>query len=128
MRRDRINEGGVLDAMTDLDGDPSKNSTMEFLGKQLLTGGLYDQFKTLQGFWSWATDSYKPTARKAAVGLLFLLIRLMPASVFRGALLSTVGTLTRRIRSPRPDDWPSVAEINEVIDDIQKHLPDTEVP
>lgn len=128
MRQDRINEGGVLDAMTDLDGDPSKNSTMEFLGKQLLTGGLYDQFKTLQGFWSWATDSYKPTARKAAVGLLFLLIRLMPASVFRGALLSTVGTLTRRIRSPRPDDWPSVAEINEVIDDIQKHLPDTEVP
>ena len=116
-------EGTLLQQMFSIDDDALHDSFAEFLGKQALTMGTYAWFKTLEGYWDWATDSYNPNSRKYIAGLLFMLLRLLPASVGRGALLQVTNQLTRRIKSPRPEDWPSKAQIKEVMDDIVDKLP-----
>lgn len=113
----------AFQAMLDYDGDPTKDSRVEFMAKQLLTLGGYEWLKSAEGFWDWGTDTSNPTARKATVGLLYLLLRLIPASVMRGATLALVNQVTKKIQSPRPEDWPSREEIIDVIEDIENKLP-----
>lgn len=117
-------KASALQEMTSIDGDALHDSFGEFLAKQMATGGMYGMYKSFGGYWDWATDTYKPTARKASVSLLFMLIRLLPASVMRGAMLSTVNTMVKRIRSPRPDDWPSPSEMQDIVEQLQRHIPD----
>ena len=107
-----------------LDGDAIHDSFVEFVGKQALTGGMYGWYKTLGGYWKWAADSYNPSARKSSVSLLFMLLRLLPASLLRGGLMMTTNALVKKIKSPRPEDWPSPEEIADVIEDIEKYIPD----
>ena len=123
MERQRRQEGTLLQQMTSLDGDALHDSFAEFVGKQALTGGLYGWYKTMGGYWKWASDTYNPSARKSSVSLLFMLMRLLPASIGRGALMTTVNMMVKRIKSPRPDDWPSPQEIEAVIADLEKHIP-----
>ena len=123
LERQRRQEGTLLQQMTSLDGDALHDSFAEFVGKQALTGGTYGWYKTMGGYWKWATDTYNPSSRKASVSLLFMLMRLLPASIGRGALMTTVNMMVKRIKSPRPDDWPSPQEIEAVIADLEKHIP-----
>ena len=80
--------------------------------------------KTAEGFWSWGTNMKNTSARRESVGLLFLLLRLLPSSVYRGAVLSTARTITKKINSPRPSDWPSQDEINRAIESVKSKIPD----
>lgn len=91
----------------------------EFIAKQMATFGAYGMYKSMSGYWDWASNVYNPSARKSSVALLFMLLRLLPASVARGALMGTVNTMVKRIRSPRPDDWPSPSEIRELVEEVQ---------
>ena len=104
--------------------EEGKESKLVFAGKQLLTLGGYEMMKTAEGFWSWGTDVKNPSARKESVGLLFLLLRLLPASVYRGALLSTARTITKKVESPRPTDWPTQDEINRAVESVKAKIPD----
>ena len=117
-------QGTVLQQMTSLDGDALHDSFIEFAGKQFLTFGAYEMIKTAEGYYSWAVDSYKPTARKFAVSFLFMLLRLMPASVSRGALMTLAGTITSKMKSPNPEDWPSKGEIDSLINRVKEKIPD----
>lgn len=121
-RKERL-QGGLVQQMLDIDGDATHDSFIEFAGKQLLTFGQYDMFKTLEGYWDWATDSTNPSLRKYSVGLLFMLIRLLPAGVGRGALLSLTNKVTKKIKSSNPEDWPSQAEIDSLLSKVKEKIP-----
>lgn len=116
-------EGSTLQQMTSIDGDALHDSWIEFGIKNALTFGGYNMMKTMSGMWSWASNSDNPSFRKQSVGLLFILLRLLPSSVWRGAVLQVAHQLTRRISSPDPQDWPSRHEIESAIDDIRNQLP-----
>lgn len=117
-------QGSMIQQMTNFDGDPLHDNFIEFAGKQFLTLGGYEMMKTMSGYWDWATDTYNPSARKASVGLLFMLLRLLPASVWRGGLLMTANTITRKIKSSRPEDWPEQAEIDDLLNQVKGRLPE----
>ncbi len=112
---------GIFAEMLNTDGDYGRDSRIEFLAKQVLTMGGYEWYKTLGGFWQWSVRD--ANSRSATVGLLYLLLRLVPASIGRGAALATVNQLTKRIKNPAPDKRPSKEEIQETIEDLGKLLP-----
>lgn len=124
LERAQREQGTILQQMTSLDGDALHDSFIEFAGKQFLSMGAYEMMKTAEGYYKWATDSYKPTARKFAVSFLFMLLRLMPASVGRGALMTLAGTITSKMKSPNPEDWPSKGEIDSLINRVKEKIPD----
>ena len=124
LERAKRREGTVFQQMMSIDGDALHDSFIEFVGKQALTLGTYGWHKSLGGYWKWATDSYNPSARKYSVGLLFMLLRLMPASVLRGGLMYTTNAIVKKIKSPRPEDWPSKQEIADLIEEIEAKIPD----
>lgn len=121
-------EGTLLQQMTSLDGDAIHDSFAEFIGKQALTLGAYGWYKSMGGYWKWAADSYKPSARKYTVSLLFMLLRLLPASAMRGGMMATVNQLTKKIKSSKPEDWPKPHEINEIITQLQSQIPAHKLP
>ena len=104
---------GIFAEMLNTDGDYGRDARIEFLAKQVLTMGGYEWYKTLGGFWQWSVRD--ANSRSATVGLLYLLLRLVPASIGRGAALATVNQLTKRIKNPAPDKRPSKEEIQETI-------------
>ena len=104
--------------------EEGKEGKIIFAGKQFLTLGGYEMLKTAEGFWSWGTNMKNTSARRESVGLLFLLLRLLPSSVYRGAILTTARTITKKTKSPRPSDWPSQDEINRAIESVKSKIPD----
>lgn len=119
----REREVTTLDRMLDWDGDPTHDSTFEFVGKQALTFGGYAMLKTLEGYWNWANlDRGQAGIRRESVGLMFILLRLMPASLWRGAAMKTASVMTKKLKSPRPEDWPSPSEMDNFLNRIEQHL------
>ena len=112
--------------MFNYDGDYGRDARIEFMAKQALTLGGYEWYRTMQGFWDWSVQD--SNARRATVGLLYLLLRLLPASVGRGAALSVVNTITKKVRSQFPEDRPSPQEIQEVVEDLMKQIPPEDLP
>lgn len=117
-------QGTLLQQMTSIDGDGTHDMFAEFVGKQFLTFGAYGMVKTLGGYYKWAADSYQPSARKYSVSFMFMLLRLMPASVGRGAIMAAANQITKKMKSSNPDDWPSKGEIDNVIDMIKDKIPE----
>ena len=118
-------KGTMLQQMTSLDSDATHDTFAEFLGKQALTLGAYGWYKSLGGWWRWASDSYKPSARKSTVSLLFMLLRLLPSGLTRGALLTTTNMLVKKLKSPKPEDWPTPGEIEDVLQEFSEKVPDS---
>lgn len=123
--RMKSREGTAFQQMLSIDGDALNDNFAEFLGKQVLTGGLYGWYKSMGGWWGWATDSYNPSARKSSVGLLYMLLRFLPASFLRGGLMMTATALLKKTSSPRPEDWPTPQEISDIIGKIENQVPDS---
>lgn len=115
-----VNPRGTL---FELDGDPNHDSPLEFAGKNLLSFGLYDMVKSVEGYWNWLNpDNNKRGMGRDAIGLLYIFLRMMPASPLRGALLRTTTMLTKRSKSPDPTDWPSRQEVESHMKDITARL------
>ena len=123
---DPIEEHGMFAEMFNYDGDYERDARIEFMAKQALTLGGYEWYRTMQGFWEWSVQD--SNARRATVGLLYLLLRLLPASVGRGAALSVVNTITKKVRSQFPEDRPSPQEIQAVVEDLMKQIPPEDLP
>ena len=117
-------KGTMFQQMTSIDGDGTHDMFVEFVGKQFLTFGAYGMMKTMGGYYKWATDSYQPTARKFSVSFMFMLLRLMPASVGRGAVMAAANQITKKMKSSNPNDWPSKGDIDNVIDMIKDKIPE----
>lgn len=73
---DPIEEHGMFAEMFNYDGDYGRDARIEFMAKQALTLGGYEWYRTMQGFWDWSVQD--SNARRATVGLLYLLLRLLP--------------------------------------------------
>lgn len=124
---ERRKQGTMLQQMMSLDGDATHDTFIEFLGKQALTMGAYGWYKSLGGWWDWASDTYNPSARKSTVSLIFMLLRLLPSGLTRGAMLTTTNMMVKKLKSPKPEDWPSPQEIEEVISDLSAKIPDNDL-
>lgn len=97
---------------------------LKFAGLQAVTLGTYDWYRSATGMWEWGTRVERSSARRESVGLLYLLLRLLPSSIWRGGALAGAHMITSKVKSPRASDWPSQQEINRALREVKSKLPD----
>lgn len=115
----------ALDSMFDFDGDPDHDSFGEFVGKQAMTFGTYALYKEWRGYAEYFQRLGRAKLGRDTARIIYMLLRLLPASVWRGGLMQSMGPILRKQKNGKMEGIPTKAELMKMASDLESKLPDT---